>query len=89
MREIKVDHNWHISKTRRTDFTKEEMLDIIDFYLQYKPLLDKNTSNHEDYLPYAPRDFTQLLFMYDMFYVLNSIQIPYVQMLHMLLAIFL
>lgn len=66
MREIKVDPNWHFPKTRRTDFTKEEMLDIIDFYLQYKPMFDKNGLNQEDFHPYAPHDFTMLLYMYKM-----------------------
>lgn len=66
MREIKVDPNWHFPKTRRTDFTKEEMLDIIDFYLQYKPLFDKNVSNQEEPHSYAPHDFTKLLYMYKM-----------------------
>lgn len=26
MREIKVDSNWHFPKTRRTDFTKKEIV---------------------------------------------------------------
>ena len=34
MRKIIIDDNWHFPKTRRTDFSKEEMLDIIDFYLK-------------------------------------------------------
>ena len=63
MREIKLDPNWHIPETRRTDFTKEEMWDIIDFYLQYKPMLD---GNQEDYPPFDPHDFTLLLYMYKM-----------------------
>ena len=63
MREIKVDHNWHFPKTRRTDFTKEEMLDIIDFYLQYKPMLDADRANYSNF---DPHDFTMLLYMYKM-----------------------
>lgn len=59
MRKIIIDDNWHFPKTRRTDFTKEEMLDIIDFYLQYKPMLE----NQE---PFDPHDFTMLLYMYEM-----------------------
>ncbi|WP_292608613.1 hypothetical protein [Methanobrevibacter sp. UBA188] len=59
MREIKVDSNWHFPETRRTDFTKEEMLDIIDFYLQYKPMLENQD-------PFNPHDFTMLLYMYEM-----------------------
>ena len=59
MREIKVDPNWHFPKTRKTDFTKEEMLDIIDFYLQYKPMLENQDL-------FNPHDFTMLLYMYEM-----------------------
>lgn len=59
MREIKVDPNWHFPETRRTDFTTEEMLDIIDFYLQYKPMLENQD-------PFNPHDFTMLLYMYKM-----------------------
>ena len=66
MRKIIIDDNWHFPKTRRTDFSKEEMLDIIDFYLQYKPQFDKNASNQEEHQPYAPHDFTMLLYMYKM-----------------------
>ena len=66
MREIKVDPNWHLPKTRRTDFTKEEMLDIIDFYLQYKPMLDEYVVNREHYPEFDPHDFTMLLYMYKM-----------------------
>lgn len=66
MRKVKDNRDWKIPKTRRTDFTKEEMLDIIDFYLQYKPMLDENVSNQDDHLPFAPHYFTKLLFMYEM-----------------------
>ena len=66
MRKIIIDDNWHFPKTRRTDFSKEEMLDIIDFYLQYKPQFDKNAPNQEEHQPYAPHDFTMLLYMYKM-----------------------
>ncbi|MEE1129474.1 MAG: hypothetical protein UHW99_05765 [Methanobrevibacter sp.] len=66
MREIKVDPNWHFPKTRRTDFTKEEMLDIIDFYLQYKPMLDAYVANRDNYPEFDPHDFTLLLYMYEM-----------------------
>ena len=60
MRKIIIDDSWHFPKTRRTDFTKEEMLDIIDFYLQYKPMLE------EDSPQFDPHDFTMLLYMYKM-----------------------
>lgn len=35
------------------------MLDIIDFYLQYKPMLENQDS-------FNPHDFTMLLYMYEM-----------------------
>ncbi|WP_405281113.1 hypothetical protein [Methanobrevibacter sp.] len=66
MKEIKVDPNWHFPKTRRTDFTNEEMLDIIDFYLQYKPMLEEYVSNRNHYPQFEPHDFTLLLYMYEM-----------------------
>lgn len=66
MRKIKVNDNWKFPKLRRTDFTKEEMLDIIDFYLQYKPMLDENEPKQEDPHTFAPHDFTKLLYMYEM-----------------------
>lgn len=66
MREIKVDPNWRFPQTRRTDFTKEEMLDIIDFYLQYKPMLEEYSTNEEGRFPFDPHDFTMLLYMYKM-----------------------
>lgn len=66
MREIKVDPNWRFPETRRTDFTKDEMLDIIDFYLQYKPMLDEYVSDRDHYPEFDPHDFTMLLYMYEM-----------------------
>ena len=65
MRKIIIDDTWRFPKTRRTDFTKEEMLDIIDFYLQYKPMLE-GSANEEDRLQFDPHDFTMLLYMYKM-----------------------
>ena len=64
MRKVKESHNWKLPKTRRTDFTKEEMLNIIDFYLQYKPMLDEYVVNREHYPQFEPHDFTLLLYMY-------------------------
>ena len=66
MRKIIIDDNWHFPKTRRTDFTKEEMLDIIDFYLQYKPMLEEYVSNRDHYPQFDPHDFTLLLYMFKM-----------------------
>ena len=61
-----MDPNWHFPKTRRIDFTKEEMLDIIDFYLQYKPMLDEYVVNRDHYPQFNPHDFTMMLYMYKM-----------------------
>ena len=66
MRKIIIDDNWHFPKTRRTDFSKEEMLDIIDFYLQYKPMLEEYSANKENNLQFDPHDFTMLLYMFKM-----------------------
>jgi hypothetical protein len=60
MRKIIIDDSWRFPKTRRTDFSKKEMLDIIDFYLQYKPMLEENNPQFD------PHDFTMLLYMYKM-----------------------
>ena len=59
MRKVKENHNWKFPKTRRTTFTTEEKLDIIDFYLQYKPMLENQDL-------FNPHDFTMLLYMYEM-----------------------
>lgn len=66
MRKIIIDDSWHFPKTRRTDFINEEMLDIIDFYLQYKPQIDEYVSNREYYPQFDPHDFTLLLYMFKM-----------------------
>ena len=90
MRKIIIGPNWHFPKTRRTDFSKEEILDIIDFYLQYKPMLDEYVSNRDHYPQFDPHDFTMLLYMYDIIDVdyINNMKIisekygtPYVERL--------
>ena len=58
MRKVKDNPSWKFPEHRRTDFTKDEMLDIIDFYLQYKPLLEEDSSQVN------PHDFTRILLMY-------------------------
>ena len=45
MRKVIMPEGYRFPNTRRTDFTKEEMLDIIDFYLQYKPMLEEYLNN--------------------------------------------
>ena len=74
MRKVKEPKNFKMPKTRRTDFTNEEMLDILDFYLQYKPLFDEYVTNNERY-PMNPHDFTLLLYIYgtlDLDYINNT-----------------
>ena len=66
MRKVKENRNWKLPKTRRTDFSREELLDILDFYLQYKPLLEEYLTNEDDHLSFDPFDFTLLLYMYEM-----------------------
>lgn len=66
MRTIIIDDSWRFPETRRTDFTKEEMLDIIDFYLQYKPQLDEYVNDRDQYPQFDPHDFTLLLYMFKM-----------------------
>lgn len=63
MRKTEEPKNFKMPKTRRTEFTNEEMLDILDFYLQYKPLFDEYITNKEHY-PMNPHDFTLLLYIY-------------------------
>ena len=36
MRKLDPNKRRHLPETPKTEFTKEELLDIIDFYLQYK-----------------------------------------------------
>lgn len=64
-RRIKFPENYHFPKTRRTDFTREEMLEIIDCYLYYKPMFDEYVNNREHYPEMDPMDFTALLYVYD------------------------
>ena len=66
MRKVNRNPSWTFTKTRRTDFTREEMLDILDFYLQYKPLLEDYSANKENGVQFDPFDFTLLLYMYGM-----------------------
>lgn len=65
MRKVEEPKNFKMPKTRRTDFTNEELLDILDFYLQYKPMFDEYVNNKEHFPPMNPHDFTLLLYMYE------------------------
>lgn len=67
MRKIDSNKRRHLAETPKTEFTKEEILDILDFYLQYKPLFDEASTRYVDYLPLilAAQDFTALLYEYD------------------------
>lgn len=75
MREIEHRLDWEMPEERKTDFTKDELLDIIDFYLQYKPLFDESSTVDLEYpITMAAHDFTILLYKYgimDMDYPTN------------------
>lgn len=60
MRKPKMPKGFRFPKARKTDFTRSEMLDILDFYLQYKPMLE----DREKYPEFDPWDFSILLYMY-------------------------
>ena len=62
---IKFPEGYRYPKTRRTDFTKEEELEIIDAYLYYKPMYDEYVNNREHTPDMDPMDFTALLYVYD------------------------
>lgn len=54
-------------ESQKTDFTNEELLDILDFYTQYKPLFDESSTNKDNYpLTVAAHDFTILLYKYEL-----------------------
>lgn len=77
MRKVEEPKHFKMPETRRTDFTKEEMLDILDFYLQYKPQFEEYLKNRKNY-PMNPHDFTLLLYMYgtiDVDYINNAAKI--------------
>ena len=66
MRKINHCEVWKLPKSRKTEFSREELLDILDFYLQYKPVFDESLINDENYSPIlAANDFTTLLYMYE------------------------
>lgn len=84
MRKIERPKNgWDIPKERKTEFSKEELLDILDFYLQYKPIFDESSTVELDYPPRkAAHDFTLILYKYgimDFYYQRNmkKIRAPY------------
>ena len=66
MRKLDPNKRRRLPETPKTEFSKEELLDIIDFYLQYKPLFDEASTKYVDYVPrrLAAQDFTTLLYEY-------------------------
>ena len=64
-RRIKFPEDYRFPKTRRTDFTRDEILEIIDSYLYYKPMFDEYVNNRDHYPDMDPMDFTALLYVYD------------------------
>lgn len=65
MQRIKFPEDYRFPETRRTDFTREELLEIIDCYLYYKPMFDEYVNNREHYPEMDPLDFTALLYVYN------------------------
>lgn len=64
MRKLDPFKDYELPDKQKTDFTKEEMLDILDFYLQYKPCFE-NPDVDYDYLSMeVAHDFTLLLYEY-------------------------
>ena len=65
MRKIDYDKSRILPETPKTEFSPEELLDILDFYLQYKPIFDISSDEDIDYPPrVAAHDFTILLYNY-------------------------
>lgn len=65
MRKIDYNKRQRLPETPKTEFSREELLDILDFYLQYKPIFDKSSDEDIDYPPRrAAHDFTILLYEY-------------------------
>ena len=50
MRKLDLTKQYGWPETQKTDFTDDELLDILDFYLQYKPIFDES-DNDIDYPP--------------------------------------
>ena len=66
MRKIDYSERWHVPKKRKTEFTTDELWDIIDFYIQYKPIFDENSDIEIDYPPTrAAHDFSILLYKFE------------------------
>ena len=61
MRKIDEKTGYEIPSKRRTKFKKEELLDIIDFFVQYRAIFDENSANSLNCSPQtAAHDFTLL-----------------------------
>lgn len=64
MRKLDYSKVYTIPEKQKVDFTKEELLDILDFFLQYKPLIEGSESNDEYPSMQVTHDFTLLLYEY-------------------------
>ena len=65
MRKLDPFKHYTTPDSQRTDLTTDELLDILDFYLQYKPLFEGSTIEGEEYpIHLAAHDFTLLLYEY-------------------------
>ena len=67
MREIERPKNgWNLPREPKTEFTKEELSEILDLFLQYKPLFDESSTIELDYdIQKAPDQFTKILYKYN------------------------
>ena len=65
MRKIDEKTGYEIPSKRRTEFQKDELLDIIDFFVQYRAIFDENSAKSLNCSPQkAAHDFTMLLYHY-------------------------
>lgn len=64
MRELDLSKSYTIPDSQRTDLNKEELLDILDFYLQYKPFFEEAIPDMNYLTIDVAHDFTLLLYEY-------------------------
>jgi len=66
MKKVELPSDADMLEKQRTEFTKDELLDILDFYLQYKPIFNKSSNIDLNYpASLAAHDFTLLLYKYE------------------------
>ena len=66
MKKVELPSDADMLEKQRTEFTKDELLDILDFYLQYNPIFNKSSNIDLNYpASLAAHDFTLLLYKYE------------------------